>query len=198
MTSNRLAVLAAEIEQADSKFRRSAEQAATAAVEAGTRLIEAKELVPHGGWALWLSDNVPAMSERTARRYMQIARSGLQIGHVAEMGIRAAAESLARRNLSEDDAPDLFTPPSEPTPRPEWAKKLDELETPAAKNWSSALRALRLVNEQVSVDTLFKDRFTGFDEVFGPELEQAFAWVNQLHARFCSGHCRQNHHRNTH
>jgi hypothetical protein len=105
--SNRLAVLAAEIERADSKFRRSAEQAATAAVEAGNKLIEAKELIPHGGWAQWLADNVPAMSERTARRYMQTARSSLQIGHVAEMGIRAAAESLARqRNLSPMEAPD--------------------------------------------------------------------------------------------
>jgi hypothetical protein len=36
--------------------------------------------------------------------------------------------------------------------------KLRELQTPAADNWAAALRALRLVNEQVSVETLLLAR----------------------------------------
>jgi hypothetical protein len=62
--------------------------------------------------------------------------------------------------------------------------KLRELETPAAQNWSAALRALRHINEQVPVNELFAERFDGFDHVFGPQLETAFAWISELHRRF--------------
>ncbi len=92
---NRLAVLAAEVQAADGRFRRSAEQAAAAAIEAGQKLIEAKSLVAHGGWLPWLRDRV-AMSERTATRYMRLARSGMDIRHVADLGIRAASEAIGR------------------------------------------------------------------------------------------------------
>jgi hypothetical protein len=64
--------------------------------------------------------------------------------------------------------------------------KLRELAAPPAQNWSAALAALRLVNEQVSVDALFEGRFTGFDHVFGPQLEAAHEWINELHGRFVS------------
>jgi hypothetical protein len=57
-------------------------------------LIEAKTLVKHGQWASWLHANVN-MSERTARRYIQLARSGLKSVTVAEMGIRVALEHIA-------------------------------------------------------------------------------------------------------
>jgi hypothetical protein len=45
--------------------------------------------------------------------------------------------------------------PMEP---PIW-QKLDELASGPAQNWASALRALRLINEQVPVDDLFAERF---------------------------------------
>jgi hypothetical protein len=113
----------------------------------------------------------------------QIAKeTGASIGTV--YGVQKA--NTSENEHSDPDEDDTPTQPS-PTPRPEWAQKLDEPETPAAKNWSSALKALRAINEQVSVDTLFDERFIGFDQVFGPELERAFAWINQLHRRFESG-----------
>ena len=40
----------------------------------GDKLIEAKALVPHGEWEQWLSDNIE-MSSRTARNYMQLAKT---------------------------------------------------------------------------------------------------------------------------
>ena len=104
--SNRLAVLAAEIQEADGRFRRSAEQAAAAAVEAGHRLIEAKALLPHGGWLPWLRDHA-AISERSARRYMQLARSGLEIGHVADLGIAGATAAVSRRGGKKHDYADI-------------------------------------------------------------------------------------------
>jgi hypothetical protein len=90
---NRLAALSAYIRAADGRFRRSAREAATAAIEAGNSLIEAKTLVSHGEWMPWLRINA-AMSVRTATRYMRLARSGLDIGHVADLGVRGAEASL--------------------------------------------------------------------------------------------------------
>jgi transposase len=122
------------------------------------------------------------------------------LGHYCDADIlRLKAEGLSNRQVAREIGVDEKTVRNKgaeklqngeiphPPPRPEWAQKLDELETTAAKNWSSALKALRAINEQVSVDTLFDERFIGFDQVFGPELERAFAWINQLHRRFESG-----------
>jgi hypothetical protein len=103
--SNRLAVLAAEITDADGRCRSSAAETAAAALEAGRALNEAKALVKHGQWASWLQGHCQ-MSDRTARRYMQLARAGLDIGHVADLGIRAAAEAIAKRDLILDQAVD--------------------------------------------------------------------------------------------
>ena len=67
---------------------------------------------------------------------------------------------------------------------PAWVQKLQELNTPASNNWHSALQALRVLNEQVSVDELFANRFSRFDHAVGPELDKAFAWISELHRRF--------------
>jgi hypothetical protein len=71
-------------------------KAAESALEAGRLLIEAKELVQHGEWEDWLAENVH-FSERTARRYMQLFRSGLKPATVAVLGIRGAAELMAAK-----------------------------------------------------------------------------------------------------
>ncbi|MGA2493333.1 MAG: DUF3102 domain-containing protein [Roseiarcus sp.] len=94
-SSNRLPVLAEQIKEAHAGVFDAAKTAADCAIEAGRALIEAKMLVAHGGWAPWLIANV-GFSERTARRYMQIAQSGLETATVADLGIRGAAEALAR------------------------------------------------------------------------------------------------------
>jgi hypothetical protein len=91
---NRLAHLAAKITKAQQDSRTAAERAAERAIAVGHMLIEAKALVKHGQWADWLHANVN-MSERTARRYIQLARSGLKSVTVAEMGIRATLEHIA-------------------------------------------------------------------------------------------------------
>jgi hypothetical protein len=72
---------------------------ATAALAAGNALIEAKELVRHGEWRDWLKANC-SMSTRTAQRYMQMARSGLNAPRVALLGIRGASEAIARREAA--------------------------------------------------------------------------------------------------
>lgn len=41
----------------------------------GTKLLEIKELLPHGVWLPWLSENVRSMSEKQAERHMKFAKS---------------------------------------------------------------------------------------------------------------------------
>ena len=91
---NVLPALAADIRAAHAGVRASAIHAAEQALRAGRLLIEARALVVHGAWAEWLQEHV-GFSDRSARRYMQLARSGLNSATVAEMGLRASAEALA-------------------------------------------------------------------------------------------------------
>jgi hypothetical protein len=92
--NNRLTVLAGEIMDAVAGIRRDAQSMAEHALRAGHALAEAKASMPHGAWENWLNDHVQ-MSHRTARRYMQLAASGMETATVAEMGMRAATEALA-------------------------------------------------------------------------------------------------------
>jgi hypothetical protein len=71
-----------------------------------------------------------------------------------------------------------------PADRPHWREQLEELSSGPARNWSSALRALRHINEQISPDYLFADKYAGFDHVFETELEAAFSWITQVRERF--------------
>lgn len=97
--SNRLSVLAADILAAHSAIKRTTLETAERAVAAGHMLIEAKTAMPHGAWDDWLRDHA-GLSARTARRYMQIARSGLETATVADLGIRGAAEQLGKSSAS--------------------------------------------------------------------------------------------------
>ena len=63
---NRLAALAADIKALEARIRRTAEEIATDAIDAGHKLIEAKAALKHGAWLPWLRQHC-AMSERTAR-----------------------------------------------------------------------------------------------------------------------------------
>jgi hypothetical protein len=74
MTSNRLPVLAGEIEAEHLACSKAAADAVHHAIEAGRGLLEAKELVPRGEWETWLRANVPTITVRTCQRYMRVAR----------------------------------------------------------------------------------------------------------------------------
>ena len=51
-----------------------ASEAVAKAVECGQLLLRQKESLVHGGWLNWLDNNVPEMSDRTAQRYMALAK----------------------------------------------------------------------------------------------------------------------------
>jgi len=68
-----LVSLAGEIQVAHEAACRAAESALAHARRAGELLIEAKAAQPHGAWLPWLSKHCSTISDRTARRYMQVA-----------------------------------------------------------------------------------------------------------------------------
>lgn len=70
-----LATLAAEINAEHDAAERTARTAIDHARAAGERLLLAKAQVAHGQWLPWLSANCPAIADRTARAYMQLARN---------------------------------------------------------------------------------------------------------------------------
>jgi hypothetical protein len=99
---NRLIALAADIRQAHQEVQQGALAVAERTLAAGHALLEAKSLVRHGAWNTWLRDNC-GLSERSAQRYMQLARAGVKPATVAFLGLRGASESIARRAPQQDD-----------------------------------------------------------------------------------------------
>lgn len=91
---NRLAALAADIRAAHADVTRGALAVAERALGAGRMLLEAKAAVSHGKWADWLQANT-GISARTARRYMQLVKSGVETATVADLGVKGAATKLA-------------------------------------------------------------------------------------------------------
>jgi Protein of unknown function (DUF3102) len=92
---NRLAALAAEVRALQAGIRRQSEQVARDVIEAGRQLMEAKELLAHGEWLPWLREHA-GISPRTASRYMQVARSQLDIGQLADLALGVSEQSTAR------------------------------------------------------------------------------------------------------
>lgn len=62
-------------------------------VDIGLRLIEAKEMLPHGEWLPWLEERV-CFSEKTAQNYMRVAREFPNPQLVADLGVRKALALL--------------------------------------------------------------------------------------------------------
>jgi Protein of unknown function (DUF3102) len=100
----RLAVLATEINAKLTLARRHGQATLSALMDVGDRLLEAKEALDHGQWDDWLSDNF-ALSDRTARLYMQLAghrkRIEAKMATVAVLGVRGALEQISEDQVQE-------------------------------------------------------------------------------------------------
>tara|TARA_R110000751_G_scaffold307640_1_gene430305 strand:- start:5521 stop:6372 length:852 start_codon:yes stop_codon:yes gene_type:complete len=140
-------------------------------------------------WARELTANARE-AERLARdeaiqRGRDAGKSNRQIA--AETGVSRQTVDRAtggpKRNTflmgQPEPAPTRAPPPADPV-----RAALDEMDSPAAQRWHKALTALREINAQASVGEMFDDPYRRFDHAFGPELEQARTWINDLHARF--------------
>ena len=140
--NNRLPILAAEIRSAHADIRRGALAIAERALAAGTALAEAKAGISHGGWTTWLQANT-GLTERTARRYMQLAESGIKSATVADLGIRGAAESIARVS-----------------------RRRDTLDDPACDEWIDEVVAL--LNHGETASPGFRQAFIGWAAAHTP------------------------------
>ncbi len=61
-------------ENSDRLSKKSGRDAITSAIKAGEYLVQAKELVGHGNWLPWLKKNCIGISDKTAQRYMTLAK----------------------------------------------------------------------------------------------------------------------------
>jgi len=96
--SNRLPILAAEIQREHAAVGEAAARGLQHALAAGDGLLEAKTAVAHGEWASWLAANVPGLSARTAQLYMRLARNRDRLNpqRVAHLTLRAAAALVSK------------------------------------------------------------------------------------------------------
>ena len=104
-------------------------------------------------------------SGRWAEKLTEAARSSARAQRDAEI-IRLKDAGLSNREVGRetgyskdtvrrvvDGAISHSAEPRQPTDDPPaWVEKLRDLESPEARAWSSALAALRLINEQVSME----------------------------------------------
>jgi hypothetical protein len=86
---NRLPILAAQVRCAAADIAAATAAMAEKAIEAGHALVEAKSLIGHGGWLPFLVE--AGVHERTAQRYMELARSNLTSDTVSLLGGVTAA-----------------------------------------------------------------------------------------------------------
>jgi len=70
------------------------EDAGNAIISIGQRLIEAKSMLPHGAWLPWLTEQVE-FSERTATRFMRLAREWSNQTALSDLGATKALTLLA-------------------------------------------------------------------------------------------------------
>ncbi len=83
-----------DIETITGEIIRLKQDAGNAIISIGQRLIEAKELLPHGAWLPWLEEQVE-FSERTARNFMRLAREWTNRQALADLGAAKALTLLA-------------------------------------------------------------------------------------------------------
>jgi hypothetical protein len=103
--------LAAEINATHAEAERSLRQAVHHAVRTGELLIQAKRLVGHGNWSIWLTDNV-TFSDRLAQSYMRLARLPLEKRNaVADLPLREALSAIRSREKQLADADERMNRP---------------------------------------------------------------------------------------
>ena len=90
--SNRLPIIEAQIKIEHDAYLSAVRTSIDHAIKAGTLLEEAKGLLRHGQWLPWLSDHC-GLSDRTAQRYMRLARNA-KSATMADLGIAAADRLL--------------------------------------------------------------------------------------------------------
>lgn len=105
--SNRLAVLAHEINSAHTEARQYARKSLERAIAAGDGLIEAKVQLKHGEWLPWLRGKCE-IPERTAQLYMRLAKHKDELlrksDNLADLTVQAALALLTEKTTLAEHA----------------------------------------------------------------------------------------------
>lgn len=137
-----------------------------------------------GSWATKLTESAraTARAQRDAEiiRLKDEGKTHREVGRA--VGVSPRTVTTVQRQYSAETAQDTPQPLLTETAR----ENLERIFSPQAQRWHRALEALRLVNEQASVDEMFEERYTRIDHAIGPELETAHRWINDLYRRFVS------------
>ena len=132
--SSELATLATEIDHEIERGDEHGLQALQHYRVAGERLLKAKASVPHGSWSDWLAANVKRASERSAQRYMHLAKRWPELEAkapgMADMSL-TAAEALLAKPKPALEAGDTLT-------LDELAKKANAAHHRAEEAWNEA------------------------------------------------------------
>lgn len=107
--TDRLNQIAAAVNTEHTLFEQAMRESLAHAVQAGSLLTEAKQLVKHGDWGKWIADHCE-FSERSAQNYMRIAARFPELAkaqHVADLTYREAVGLLAEPKLSFENVSDL-------------------------------------------------------------------------------------------
>lgn len=110
-------------EQSVALATQAKDQASTAiakALECGQLLLQQKAALKHGGWLEWLAANCPKICERTARRYMGVAKRT----HVADLN---DATTLRQAYLACGIIQEKPKTVSEPNAESPWVKSVKPL-----------------------------------------------------------------------
>ena len=109
MTKNTQALdaLAERINTGHQAYLATARKALEHALDAGATLHEVKTGLPHGEWLPWLKANCPRISERSAQRYIRLAKNRDRLSEksatVADLTLREAERVLSDRELVPPD-----------------------------------------------------------------------------------------------
>jgi chromosome segregation ATPase len=124
-------IIAAEIETIKTQTKR---MILSASVEIGRKLLEAKELVPHGSWTQWLKEKVN-YSQSTANNLMRIAK---EYGDEQVDLFSGESKCQTFANLSYSQAVALFALPADE--REEFVQK-NKVEDMSAREIQEAIKA---------------------------------------------------------
>jgi hypothetical protein len=134
--------------------------AITKALECGNLLLQQKAALQHGGWLEWLDANCPQIDERTARRYMGLAKRT----HVSDLN---EAATLRQAYLACGIIHEKPKTPNEPGPETPWVKFVKPLD--AFRLWFNTR------NEESPMEEWGEDAL----RVLSNELQ----WFVNLHAQ---------------
>ena len=91
---------------ANDMARTLVEQGQAEALKAGEELLQVKKSLPHGQFGDWCRDNL-SFDERTAQRYMKLAKSDMRVGFDPTLSINATLEALSEKQPRISDKPVL-------------------------------------------------------------------------------------------